>query len=76
MTLYSVDEIEGGIATLIDEDDNMQRVCTSCIQAGVKEGDMVYQTEAGIYLVDIIATEQAKQKTAALLKKVLNFNNK
>ncbi|MDO5601255.1 MAG: DUF3006 domain-containing protein [Oscillospiraceae bacterium] len=72
---YSVDEIEGGIAVLIDEDGEVHEVPSVTLSPDVKEGDIVNYRDY-IWQKNPEETEQSAARIQALLRELQKKNGK
>ena len=63
---YTIDRIEGLLAVLEDEDGESRHVPVSALPETAREGDLVTETEPGVFAVDEAATEARRARIRAL----------
>ncbi|MDR1673860.1 MAG: DUF3006 domain-containing protein [Oscillospiraceae bacterium] len=70
--MYAADRIEEGFA-VIETDTGHIEVPVSQLGAGVKEGDILVLSSAGIYETDVCATAARREQIAQMQQKLWKF---
>lgn len=64
--MYIIDRVEGLIAVLEDEDGEFRNVPAASLPEDAREGDIVIETEQGLWERDVDATDARREKIRAL----------
>ena len=64
---YIVDRFEGESAVLLDEAEQMVNVPKNSLTEDIREGDVVFLGESGIYRKDTEKTEKRKERMKKLM---------
>lgn len=66
-----VDRFEENKAVIFDEDKQLI-ISREEVSAAVREGDVIYKDDSGIYITNKESTERKRDENLALLRRILN----